>query len=87
MGAVHEEKDEGVEANWGEYIDIFEVEGKNGEVVVVDDTKVRGEDDDEGGWDLEDLELLEDVTTTNVAGTTHIVSFATPSPNMPVSQI
>ena len=46
LGAVHKEEDEGVEANWGEYLDIAEVEGQNGEVVVVDDTKVRGEDDD-----------------------------------------
>ena len=53
---------------------------------MVDDTKVRGEDDDEGGWDL-DLELLANVTTENVAGTTHIVSFVTPSPGMLVSQI
>ena len=87
MGAVHEEKDEGAEANWGEDLDIAEVEGQNGEVVVVDDTKVRREDDDEGGWDLEDLELLADVTTTNVAGTNHTVSFVTPSLGMLVSQI
>ena len=87
MGAVHEEEDEGVEANRGKYLDIAEVEGKNGEVVVVDDTKVRGEDDDEGGWDLEDLELPAYVTAENVAGTTHTVSFVTPSPGMVVSQI
>ena len=37
-GAVHEEEDEGAEANWGEDLDIAEVEGQNGEVVVVDDT-------------------------------------------------
>ena len=54
---------------------------------MVDDTNVRGEDDDEGGWDLEDLELPADVTTENVAGTTHTVSFVTPSPGMAVSQI
>ena len=62
-GTIHEEEDEGAESNWGEYLDIAEVEGKNGEVVVVDDTEVRGEDDDEGGWDLEYLELPENVTT------------------------
>ena len=62
MGAVHEEEDEGVEANWGEDLDIAEVEGQNGKVMVVDDTEVRGEDDDEGGWDLEDLELPINVT-------------------------
>ena len=86
-GAVHEEEDEGVESNWSEDLDIAEVEGKNGEVVVVDDTELRGEDDDEGGWDLEDLQLPADVTMENVAGTTHTVSFVTPSPGMPVSQI
>ena len=87
MGVVHEEEDEGAEANWGEDLDIVEVEGQNGEVVVVDDTKVRGEDDDEGGWDLQDLELPAYVTLANVVGTTHTVSFVTPSPGMPVSQI
>ena len=29
-GAVHEEEDEGDEANWGEDLDIAEVEGQNG---------------------------------------------------------
>ena len=87
MGAIHEEEDEGAEANWGEDLDIAEVEGQNGEVVVVDDTKARGEDDDEGGWDLQYLELPPYVTMTNVAGTTHTVSFVTPSPGMPASQI
>ena len=33
------------------------------------------------------MELPVDVTTENVAGTTHIVSFVTPSPGIPVSQI
>jgi len=86
-GAVHEEEDEGAAGNWGEDLDIAEVEGQNGEVVVVDDTEVRGDDDDEGGWDLEDLELPADVTAANVAGATHTTSFVTPSPGMPVSQI
>jgi len=40
---------------------------------VVDDTEARGDDDDERGWDLEDLELPADVTSANVAGTTHSV--------------
>lgn len=86
-GAVHEEEDEGAAANWGEDLDIAEVEGQNGEVVVVDDTEVRGDDDEEGGWDLEDLELPADVATANAAGTTHSTSFVTPTPGMPVSQI
>ena len=47
-GSIHEEEDEAAEGNCGEDLDITEVEGQNGEVVVVDDTEVRGEDDDEG---------------------------------------
>uniref|UniRef100_A0A0C9RN30 Coatomer subunit alpha n=1 Tax=Wollemia nobilis TaxID=56998 RepID=A0A0C9RN30_9CONI len=86
-GMDQEEEDEGAGANWGEDLDIAAAEPQNGEVVVVDDREVKGEDEEEGGWDLEDLELPPDVASANVAGATNAVAFVAPSQGMPVSQI
>ncbi|GLJ44328.1 hypothetical protein SUGI_0928100 [Cryptomeria japonica] len=86
-GIYQEEEDEGVAANWGEELDITEAEGQNGEVLVVDDGEVKGEDNEEGGWDLEDLELPPDISSVNVVSASNAVSFVAPSQGMPVSQI
>ena len=40
---------------------------------MVDDIEVRGEDDDEGGRDIEDSELPVDVTMENATGMCHVV--------------
>lgn len=53
-GAVHEEDEGAADLN------ISGVEKQNGEVVVIDDREVRGDNEDEVGWDLKDLKLPAD---------------------------
>eukprot|EP01018_Ginkgo_biloba_P037150 Gb_15817 [translate_table: standard] len=85
-GTVHEEEDEGAAADWGEDIDITEAEGENGDATVVDNHEVRDGEGDEGGWDMEDLDLPPDVAASNV-GATQTALFVAPTPGMPVCQI
>eukprot|EP00252_Welwitschia_mirabilis_P021041 TRINITY_DN5284_c0_g1_i1.p1 TRINITY_DN5284_c0_g1~~TRINITY_DN5284_c0_g1_i1.p1 ORF type:complete len:1221 (-),score=281.99 TRINITY_DN5284_c0_g1_i1:440-4102(-) len=82
-----EEEEDGTDANWGEDLDIDESQKHNGDNMVVDEEREVGEEEEgEGGWDLEDLELPSDVTTANSLSASQSV-FVTPSPGMPVSQI
>ncbi|KAH9291970.1 hypothetical protein KI387_042835, partial [Taxus chinensis] len=84
--AAYEEEDEGTAADWGEDIAIENGEGQNGEAIVADDKEATGGEDDDVGWDMEDLELPLDIATSNV-GTTQNTLFVTPTAGMPVSQI
>lgn len=84
--AAYEDEYEEAAADWGEDIDIENVEGENGEATVLDDQEARCGEDDEGGWDMEDLELPPDVAAANV-GTNQSTLFVAPTSGMPVSQI
>lgn len=86
---AQEEDEEAADADWGEDLDIVDVEGmQNGDIGVVDeDGEVHEENDDEGGWDLEDLELPPDVDTPQAAASARSLVFVAPTPGMPVSQI
>ncbi|RWR81791.1 coatomer subunit alpha-1 [Cinnamomum micranthum f. kanehirae] len=89
MGRVgHEEDDEeAAAADWGEDLDIVDVDSMpNGDVEVVVE---NGEIDEEegGGWDLEDLELPPEVATPRTAVNATRSVFVAPTPGMPVSQI
>ncbi|KAL5726011.1 hypothetical protein ACHQM5_009084 [Ranunculus cassubicifolius] len=82
------EEDEGLEADWVEDLDIDDVIGlPNGNVklVVENDDIIDG--NDEGGWDLEELELPPEVSTPKVSRNGHSSVFVAPTPGMPVSQI
>ncbi|WOL07591.1 coatomer subunit alpha-1-like [Canna indica] len=88
--AGNEEEEEATGAEWGdEELDIVDVEGvmQNGEVIADLEDEVANEDNDEGGWDLEDLELPPDVDTPKASGNARSSLFVAPTPGMPVSQI
>ncbi|KAL4186710.1 hypothetical protein AMTRI_Chr09g15360 [Amborella trichopoda] len=83
-----EEEEEAAVADWGEDLDIVESSGQNGHV----DAEVEGggeqeEKSEEGGWDLEDLELPPEVESANASTNVRSTVFVAPTPGMPVSQI
>ncbi|XP_060199768.1 coatomer subunit alpha-1-like [Lycium barbarum] len=85
----HEEYEEAADADWGESLDIGEVENlQNGDIsMVLEDEEGKEENDEEGGWDLEDLDLPPDTDTPKAASNARSSVFVTPTPGMPVSQI
>ncbi|XP_076892088.1 coatomer subunit alpha-1-like [Bidens hawaiensis] len=82
-----EEYEDAADADWGEDLDIVDVENiQNGDVSMVSENDEAHEENEEGGWDLEDLELPVDVETPR-ATTARSSVFVAPTPGMPVSQI
>ncbi|KAF9593124.1 hypothetical protein IFM89_020334 [Coptis chinensis] len=83
-----EEEEEALDADWVEDLDIDDVIGlQNGSVeIVIKNGEVIEGNDEEGGWDLEDLELPPEVVSpkTSVSGRSSV--FITPTLGMPVSQ-
>ncbi|PHT76232.1 Coatomer subunit alpha-3 [Capsicum annuum] len=85
-----EEYEEAADADWGESLDIDEVENlQNGDISMVlgDEEGKEGNDEEEVGWDLEDLDLPPDTDTPKTTSNTRSSVFVTPTPGMPVSQI
>ncbi|CAI9753407.1 unnamed protein product [Fraxinus pennsylvanica] len=83
---AHEDNEEAADADWGEALDIGEVENlQNGDISMVLDEENVQEENEEGGWDLEDLDLPPE--TPKTASTARSSVFVTPTPGMPVSQI
>ncbi|KAK8490280.1 hypothetical protein V6N11_048206 [Hibiscus sabdariffa] len=86
-----DEEEEGAEGDWGEDLDMVDVDGlQNGDVAaILEDGEVaeENEDEDEGGWDLEDLELPVEAETPKVSANARSSVFVAPTPGMPVSQI
>jgi len=75
--------DEGEAGAWGDDLAIVEPEeGLNGEAIMVDED--RGDGDEEGGWEMEDLDLPTDVHVPEVA--TESAYFVAPNPGVPRSQ-
>ncbi|XP_072987675.1 coatomer subunit alpha-3-like [Typha latifolia] len=93
LGRVgHEEEEETSGADWGdEELDIIDAEGmlQNGDIIIAEDEEGQshGENDEGGGWDLEDLELPPDVVTPKAAANARSTLFVAPTAGMPVSQI
>ncbi|XAR61695.1 hypothetical protein NMG60_11016187 [Bertholletia excelsa] len=86
-GAV-EDYEDAADADWGEDLDIVDVENmENGDISVVLEDEQAQEEAEEGGWDLEDLDLPPDTDTPTTASAARSSVFITPSPGMPVSQI
>ncbi|TYI37735.1 hypothetical protein ES332_A03G234300v1 [Gossypium tomentosum] len=84
-GAVDEEE-EGADGDWGEDLDMVDADGlQNGDVTTILEDGEVAEDNEEGGWDLEDLELPPEVETPRVNARSSV--FVAPTPGMPVSQI
>ncbi|CAL9076488.1 unnamed protein product, partial [Musa acuminata var. zebrina] len=89
--AGNEEEEEATGADWGdEELDIVDMEAvmQNADDVVAElEEGVANEDNEEGGWDLEDLELPPDADTPKAAGNARSSLFVAPTPGIPVSQI
>ncbi|KAJ7978509.1 Coatomer, alpha subunit [Quillaja saponaria] len=86
---VPDEDDEAVDGDWGEELDMVDVDGlQNGDVTaVLEDGEVPEENDEEGGWELEDLELPPEAETPKASVNARSSVFVAPTPGMPVSQI
>ncbi|KAI4375695.1 hypothetical protein MLD38_013534 [Melastoma candidum] len=88
-GAADEEEMD-VQGDWEEELDVEDINGlENGDVMTMEDAEEGAEDgEEEGGWDLEDLELPPDVETPRPSSVQARSSvFVAPTPGMPVSQI
>ena len=85
---AEEEYEEATDADWGEDLDIVDVENMQNGVInaVLEDEDVH-EENENGGWDLEDLELPPEIDTPKIAGNARSSVFVAPTPGMPVSQI
>ena len=84
---AEEEYEEAADADWGEDLDIVDVDNlQNGDASAVVEDGEAHEENEEGGWDLEDLDLPAEIdtpkTTTNARS-----AFVAPTAGMPVSQI
>jgi len=84
-----EEEYEAADGDWGEELDMVDVDAlQNGDVAaILDEVEVAEEDDEEGGWDLEDLELPPEADTPKVSVSSRSSVFVAPTPGMAVSQI
>ncbi|KAK4490292.1 hypothetical protein RD792_000959 [Penstemon davidsonii] len=86
---AQEDYEEAADADWGEALDIGEVDSiQNGDIsMVLEDEHVHEENEEEGGWDLEDLDLPPDADTPKNTQNARSSVFVAPTPGMPVSQI
>lgn len=85
-----EDEDEGGEGDWVEELDMHDVEQMgNGEIgEVLADGEVAEEDEEEGGWGLEGLDLPPEEDTPKASSASAQSSvFVPPQPGIPVSQI
>ncbi|XP_054777832.1 coatomer subunit alpha-2-like [Prosopis cineraria] len=87
--ASADEEYEAAEGDWGEELDMVDVDGlQNGDVAaILEDGEVREDNDEEGGWEMEDLELPPDANTPKASSGMRSSVFIAPQPGMPVSQI
>ena len=85
---AQEEDEEAADADWGEDLDIVDGENmQNGDIgMVLEDGEVH-EENEEGGWDLEDLELPPELDTPKTSSHARSSVFIAPTPGMPVNLI
>ncbi|KAI4299844.1 hypothetical protein L6164_033268 [Bauhinia variegata] len=85
-GTVDEEEED-AEGDWGEELDMVDENGlQNGdETVILEDGEA--EEGEEGGWELEDLELPPEAETPTTSVNARSSVFVAPTPGMPVNQI
>ncbi|CAL1377289.1 unnamed protein product [Linum trigynum] len=84
-----EEDEEAGDGDWGEELEMVDAEDfQNGDVTaVLGDGEAEGDNDEEGGWDLEDLDLPQEADTPRASPTGRSTVFVAPTSGMPVSQI
>ncbi|KAM7264739.1 hypothetical protein ACFE04_002422 [Oxalis oulophora] len=80
-----EEEEDTADGDWGEELDVVDVDGMQiGDVAEILEYGENVEEDEDGGWELEDLELPPEENTPKVSRSS---VFVTPPPGLPVSQI
>uniref|UniRef100_A0A7N0SZM6 Coatomer subunit alpha n=1 Tax=Kalanchoe fedtschenkoi TaxID=63787 RepID=A0A7N0SZM6_KALFE len=86
---VQEEDEEAAEGDWVEELDVVGEESlQNGDIEADFENGEIGDDkEEEGGWDLEDLELPPEAVTPKASANSRSSVFVAPTPGMPVSQI
>uniref|UniRef100_A0A0R0H183 Coatomer subunit alpha n=1 Tax=Glycine max TaxID=3847 RepID=A0A0R0H183_SOYBN len=84
-----DEEYEAADGDWVEELDMVDVDGlQNGDVAaILDGVEVAEDDDEEGGWELEDLELPPEADTPKVSVSSQSSVFVAPAPGMAVGQI
>ncbi|KAE9621134.1 putative coatomer, alpha subunit protein [Lupinus albus] len=83
-----DEEYEAADGDWAEELDIVDVDGlQNGDVTAVLDDGEVAEENEEGGWEMEDLELPPEVDTPKVSIISCSSVLIPPTPGIPVSQI
>ncbi|KAL5069300.1 hypothetical protein RYX36_020187 [Vicia faba] len=87
-GVADEEEYEAADGDWGEGLDIADVDAlQNGDVAEILEHGEVAEENDEGGWEMEDLELGPEADTPKASIGTQSSVFVAPPPGMPVSHI
>ncbi|KAJ0025402.1 hypothetical protein Pint_09052 [Pistacia integerrima] len=85
---VQEEDEEEAGADWGEDLEFLDVENMpNADINVALEYEEMHEENEEGGWDLEDLDLPPMTDTSDTASHANSSVFIAPAPGMPVTQI
>ncbi|KAI9124079.1 hypothetical protein K1719_005379 [Acacia pycnantha] len=84
-----DEEDEAADGDWVERLDLGNEDGlQNGDVTsILEEDGDAAEEKEEGGWDLEDLELPPDLDTPKAAVNNLAMVFVAPTFGMPVNQI
>lgn len=87
-GAAEDEEDVD-EGAWGEELDMHDVENIEDRDIaeVLADGEVAEENEEDGGWDLEGLDLPPEEETPKASAGARSSIFVAPTPGMPVSQI
>lgn len=84
---VIDEDEEGDDADWGEEMDLDNVNGFENQDTpeILEDGEVNEENEEDGGWDLEDLEIPD--TETPTARSSSSLVFVAPTSGVPVTQL
>lgn len=84
-----EDEDDVDEGAWGEELDMHDAENIEDRDIaeVLADGEVAEENEEEGGWDLEGLDLPPEEETPKASAGARSSIFVAPAPGMPVSQI
>ncbi|CAN1836479.1 Coatomer subunit alpha-1 [Linum perenne] len=88
MARADDEDEEVNEGDWAEELEVVDVDGlQNGDAEAgLEDGEVGEDNDEEGGWDLEGLDLPQEADTPKASVSQSSV-FTAPTPGMPVSHI
>ncbi|XP_022948234.1 coatomer subunit alpha-1-like [Cucurbita moschata] len=89
-GRADDDDNEVAEGDWGEELDVVDVvDGlQNGDVTaILEDGEGAEENEEEGGWDLEDLELPPEADTPKVSVSSRSSVFVAPTPGLPAYQV